>query len=320
VTHYIGSGPYCYANSLAMALGEEAPPPAVIEVLTGSPFGFQLLSGTLPLFDPYGWDPDLGLSAATDFLGVHCTRTAGGTAEEAEERLREASARGPVLVGPVDMGLLLHQPGTPTTDGGDHYVVVLEVEGDTVVFHDPHAHPFATLPVTDFLAAWEAKAVGYADAPYVMRAGFVRERQVTQKQALRASLPDAAQWLAGHGRRSVPPGTLGGAAGVEALAAQVDAGLDDGIRGFLAYFSIRVGTRRLADAGHCLASLGLHDAARTATRQARLVGGLQHPLVTGDDRALADGLRRLAPSYEQLRTVLAPLPEPGCNEEPPEPC
>ncbi|MFC8264071.1 hypothetical protein ACFUNF_42440 [Streptomyces sp. NPDC057291] len=59
MTHYIGSGPYCYANSLAMMLGEAAPPPAVIEVLTGSPFGFELIGGTLPLFDPYGWDPDL---------------------------------------------------------------------------------------------------------------------------------------------------------------------------------------------------------------------------------------------------------------------
>jgi hypothetical protein len=34
---YIGSGPYCYANSLAMMLGSAAPEPAVIEVLTGSP-------------------------------------------------------------------------------------------------------------------------------------------------------------------------------------------------------------------------------------------------------------------------------------------
>ncbi|WP_189823898.1 hypothetical protein [Streptomyces finlayi] len=287
-----------------MALGTGAPTPAVIEVLTGSPFGFELLGGALPLFDPYGWDPDLGLSAATDLLGVRCTRTAGGTAEEAEERLRAASARGAVLVGPVDMGLLLHQPGTPTADGGDHYVVVLEVDGDTVVFHDPHAHPFATLPVADFLVAWEAKAVGYADAPYVMRADFVREGPVTPQEALRASLPGAAQWLAGDGRRSVPPGTLGGAAGLEALAARVDEGLAEGTRGFLAHFSIRVGTRRLADAGHCLDSLGLHEAARIATGQARLVGRLQHPVVTGDDRALADGLRRLAPTYEQLRTAL----------------
>lgn len=290
-----------------MALGEGAPPPSVIEVLTGSPFGFELLGGGLPLFDPYGWDPDLGLSAATALLGVECVRTAGGTAEEAEERLCAAVARGPVLVGPVDMGLLLHQPGTPTADGGDHYVVVLEVDGDTVVFHDPHAHPYATLPVADFLVAWEAKTVGYADAPYVMRAGFVSvpERPLAPLEALRASLPGAMRWLAGRDDRPVPPGTLGGAAGLEALATQADGGLDAGTRGFLAHFSIRVGTRRLADAAHCLDALGLHDAAKIATGQARLVGSLQHAATTGDDRALATGLRRLAPTYERLGSVLA---------------
>lgn len=38
-----------------MVLGPTAPPPSVTEVVTGSPFGLQLLAGRLPLFDPYGW-------------------------------------------------------------------------------------------------------------------------------------------------------------------------------------------------------------------------------------------------------------------------
>src|SRR4051812_22555669 len=66
---YIGSGPYCYANSLSMVLGPGAPSPAVVEVLTGSPFGFELLGGRLPFFDPYGWDPDRGLDDAIAALG-----------------------------------------------------------------------------------------------------------------------------------------------------------------------------------------------------------------------------------------------------------
>ena len=33
---YVGSGPYCYANSFAMLLGERAPSTAVIEVATGA--------------------------------------------------------------------------------------------------------------------------------------------------------------------------------------------------------------------------------------------------------------------------------------------
>ena len=305
MTHYTGSGPYCYANSLAMVLGEEAPTPGVIEVLTGSPFGFELIGGTLPLFDPYGWDPDMGLDAAIALLGYRCDKSVGGTPEEAEARLREAVASGPVLVGPVDMGLLLHQPGTPNGDGGDHFVAVLEVDDDgTVLFHDPHAHPYTTLPISDFLTAWEAKSVAYIDTPYVMRAGFTRQRTVTAEEALRQSLPDAARWLSGREDLPVPAGTLGAAAGLETLAAMADSGLDDRTRGFLAWFAIRVGARRLDDAARCLASLGLDEASAIAAGQARLVGALQFPLVRGEDRVVADGLRRLAPGYERLRIAL----------------
>ncbi len=69
---YIGSGPYCYANSLAMMLGSAAPEPAVIEVLTGSPFGAELIGGITPFFDPLGWDPGIGLDAAIALLGWTC--------------------------------------------------------------------------------------------------------------------------------------------------------------------------------------------------------------------------------------------------------
>ena len=49
-----------------MMLGAGAPSVAVVETLTGSPFGFQLLAGKLPLFDPLGWNPDLGLDQAIE--------------------------------------------------------------------------------------------------------------------------------------------------------------------------------------------------------------------------------------------------------------
>jgi hypothetical protein len=38
--------------------------PGLLEVLTGSPFGLQLLGGRRPLFDPLGWDPGIGIDAA----------------------------------------------------------------------------------------------------------------------------------------------------------------------------------------------------------------------------------------------------------------
>ncbi|MET9854391.1 hypothetical protein ABZY57_15760 [Streptomyces sp. NPDC006450] len=301
---YVGSGPYCYTNSLAMVLGGESPSTAVIETLTGSPFGAQLIGGSLPLFDPYGWDPEAGLDAAIARLGWSCERSDGGSPDEAVERLRAACSRGPALVGPVDMGLLLYQPGTPDAEGGDHYVVVLAAGQDGIELHDPHGHPYATLPTRAFLSAWEATSVGYTDAPFVLRTGFVRDRRVTAADALRRSLPGARRWLAGRAELPVPAGTLGGAAAVERLAEMVAEGLSPGIRTLLTGFGVRVGARRLNDASTCLEELGLPRAAALAQGQARILGALQYPLVHGDDRTAAALLRRLAPTYEQLRTAL----------------
>ncbi|QIS22914.1 BtrH N-terminal domain-containing protein [Nocardia terpenica] len=125
---YIGSGPYCYSNALVMMLGEHAPSPAVLEVLTGSPFGMVLLAGRTPFFDPYGWTPEIGMDLAMSLLGWTCRRESGGTGDEAAQRLRRALARGPVLVGPVEIGLLRYHPDMHGPIGSDHYVVALGIE------------------------------------------------------------------------------------------------------------------------------------------------------------------------------------------------
>ncbi|MFD9721238.1 hypothetical protein [Streptomyces sp. NPDC059076] len=302
---YTGSGPYCYANSLAMAAGDHLlPPPGVIETLTGSPFGFQLIGGTMPLFDPYGWDPERGLDAAIDLLGLRCSRTAGGSRSAASTRLQRAAARGPVLVGPVDMGLLLYRPGTPAPGFGDHYVVVLAADDDIVLLHDPEGHPYATLRTSAFLDAWRADAVDYGEAPYVMRSEFVREREVGTRDALWQALPGAIAWLSGRTDLPVPAGTLGGADGVGAFADLVEHGLDQDTRDLLGSFAIRVGARRLSDASVCLELLNLPGPAAIAGELSRRLGALQEPLVTQDDKVLAAGLRSIAPGYGRLRDAL----------------
>src|SRR5262245_56227846 len=108
---YQGSGPYCYANSLAMMLGDAAPPPAVIEVLTRSPFGFVLRGGQTPFFNPCAWDPDRGLDDAIALLGWACRRQGADGDEQALAMLHEAVKAGPVLAGPVEVGLLRQDPG-----------------------------------------------------------------------------------------------------------------------------------------------------------------------------------------------------------------
>jgi len=146
---YIGSGPYCYANSLAMALGDGTDP-GLVEVLTGSPFGMQLLGGHRPLFDPLGWDPETGIDAALSLLGWTCQRSHGTEPTMALQNLGAALAGGPVLVGPVEMGLLRYHPDAAGAIGADHYVLVTGLDGDRVCFHDPDGYPHATLAAEPF--------------------------------------------------------------------------------------------------------------------------------------------------------------------------
>lgn len=300
---YAGSGPYCYANAFAMMFGAAAPSTAVIEFATSSPFGMQLIGGKLPFFDPYGWDPELSFEDTLAALGWISDVVKGGTAEEALTRLKAALADGPVWVGPVEMGHLRHQPGMSGPIEADHYVVVLEVDDERVLMHDPQGYPYATLPLTDFMAAWAAKTLSYG-TPYTMRTGFVRQREVFDLDAIRASLPAARRWLSMEGGAGMPEGSLGNGAAAEALAGLVGGGCDEGLRAHLIHFAVRVGARRANDAAACLVRVGRQEAATIAAEQACLIGSLQHPLVLRDDAVAAAQLLKLAPTYDRLRAAL----------------
>jgi hypothetical protein len=292
MTRYIGSGSYCYANSLAMVTGGNSAPPSAIEVLTGSPYGAQIESSGLPYFDPPGWNPDLGLDAAIDLLGWTCERAEGGTADEALDRLRSAS--GPALVGPVDIGLLTHQPwAAGTAIGGDHWVVVLEVTDDAVVMHDPEGFPYATLPINAFLNAWQAEKIELLPS-YVLRTRFRRLRYVPVEDAVRASLPRAISWLSDGDSSDA----------VHRLAEMLAAGIDDDLQRHLSNFAVRSGARRLDDAATWLTAIGETEAAAIARDQSKILGRLQFPLATSEFAQAAEILAGLAPGYGRMLTAL----------------
>jgi hypothetical protein len=301
---YVGSGPYCYANSFAMLLGEQAPSTAVIEVTTGGPFGMQLIGGKLVFFDAYGWNPELGFDQALTAFGWTSTVTKGGDADEALDRLTKAATNGPVWVGPIEMGHLHHQPEMTGPIGADHYVVVLDVNDQRVLIHDPHGYPYAEVPIDDFMTAWRAETISYGD-PYTMRTEFVKVADITDADAIRSTIPSAIRWLSMSGQLDMPPGSLGNGQAAERVAQMIDGGADDGLREHLIYFAIRVGARRLSDTADCLALAGYPEAAAIAATQARLVGSMQHPMVTGNLPAAAAALRELAPTYDRLRVALA---------------
>lgn len=236
-------------------------------------------------------------------MGWISTSESGGTPQEALDRLKAALATGPVWVGPVEMGWLRHQPGKDGPMAADHYIVVLAVENGRVTMHDPEGHPFASLPLDDFMAAWQAETLDHGQ-PYTMRTGFRGVREVAEEDIIRASLPEAIRLLSMQCTQHLPDGTLGNAEAAEALAAMIEGGCSDNLRGHLIHFAIRVGARRLADAATCLARIGHADAAQIASKQAQLVGSLQYPLTLGLDDEAATTLRQLGPTYDALLAAL----------------
>lgn len=284
-------------------LGADAPPVAVIETVTGSPFGMQLVGGTLPFFDPYGWNPEIGVDKALAALGWTAETSSGGQSDTALERLTSCLARGPVMVGPIEMGYLRYQPGKTGPIGADHYVTVLNISNDQVLLHDPQGYPFAPLPLDDFIKAWQADTIDYGE-PYTMRMNFTRAGVVGIEEALTASIPHAVDWLRADPGHAMPPGSSSNGDAALALAASLESDRDEGLYEHLVHFAIRVGARRMADAATCLLEIKRAEAAAVMFRQARLIGSLQQSLVVGDNRAAAHTLRTLAPTYDTLRAEL----------------
>ncbi len=288
---YVGSGPYCYANTLTMVV-EDGWRPGLVETLTGSPFGFQMV-GPLPLFDPAGWDPDTGLDQALSLLGWASDRETFPSTDEAFERLTVLCKTRPVFVGPLEMGLLLHQPGSDRPIGADHFVAVLGAGPDGVTMHDPQGHPYAWLPRDVFLAAWGSDTIAYGKGRFPLRTNFRSVAVRSHQDAMRDLLPLAYQWARGD---HAPAG--GNAQGLRDLADRAEAGLGIPTLPVLQNFSLRLGARRRVDAATELTAWP--EIADGLDRQARALGQAQFAAVRGDSSGLAASFRQIADLQDDL--------------------
>lgn len=306
-TSYVGNGPYCYANSFATVLGSKAPSTAVIEFATSSAFGTQMINAKEPLlfFDPYGWDPLLSFDAALKAMGWQATEVIGKDEEDALSSLQAALQKGLVFVGPVEVGLLKHQPNARGPIGADHYVVVLGIENGIVEMHDPQGYPYATMPVKEFMAAWRTDSLAYGKS-YTMRTDFKQVESVTEEEVIRRSIPNAIKHISlqADAVDAMPPGSAGNEAAMKWLCERIEAGLPSSMRAPLVYFAVQVGARRSIDAATCLSRVGYTASAAIMDKIARNIGALQYPLTQNQDEAAVAILQRLAPLYGELRVAL----------------
>ncbi len=314
---YTGNAAYGYANSLYMALREsgaaptELPEPGFLECLTTMPFGTDYLRvgrDLLVYFSSPLANPDQGLSTALDALGWECREERDGTAEAALARLGEAAARGPVLAGPLDMGALGYMPQHAQLSGSDHFVVVLGVEGERVRVHDPDGYPCVAMPAVEFLRAWRAERVRYAQTPYAMRSGLPADAPPDARGHDRAH----PRRRAGRpGRRPGRARSLRRSAGVPAARGRPARRDGQAPGGHLTSFALPLAARRSHDAAAFLREAGHAEAAGLFERKAECFGEAQYWAVQERWTDTADLMEALADLEGALIHALEPAATSG---------
>ena len=302
-TAYTGNSHYCYSNSLHMCLKQAGmanlPDVGLLECMTGMPFGALFLQFEAPLFFPSHADlnPHSGLSRALSILGWTCTLWEGDDAESALDALKENLKKGPVLLGPLDLGFLPYDPNHKFKRGGDHFIVILNLDGDRVQVHDPQFYPFAVLPVDDLMRAWDATGLGYATNAYTLRGDFQEERQVTTDEMLEDTLRNARELI--HAAPSGPV-FFGGSKAFRLAAGVIRNRPPQAFAGMLVHFVLPIGARRCLDAADFMKSTGQTEAAEWMVEKAESYGLAQY-YATQEDWKGTEGLfERLAEIEDRI--------------------
>ncbi|MED1781544.1 hypothetical protein P4V43_06855 [Brevibacillus fortis] len=304
---YIGSGPYCYANSSAMLLetiGEKVSP-AVLEVLSGVGIGAMWHEEQKVIY--FGQViPDRGVSHALELLGFRWTERSGAAEGEPPlEELRRDLERGPVLLGPLDMGYLTYNPNAAYLGGADHFVLAYEMDEQAIYLHDPAGFPFVSLPLSQFVLAWKAEKIfdrlfsyHYWTAPE--RVGSPSEEKLAAN-ALRlfqgiyqesASMEPKASVL--HGKEAILR---------VVKRIEEEGGLSPAEIGHFSYFAFQLGARRAMDFA-VFFSKHSPELAAIKEKQAKQFGGCHTLIVEKNEQELAKAMRVLADIEEEFRQVL----------------
>jgi len=297
---FTGNAFYCYANSLHMTLqgsGADArllPDPGFLECLTTMPFGntyLRLDDGPLVFFSGPNVNPDSGLNLALQSLGWSANEHYGGADGDALRLLSEATKMGPALVGPVDLGYLSYNPNHTNLAGIDHYVVVLAVQDQWVVLHDPAGFPYAVIPAADFLLAWQADAVPYKRGPYTLRWAFRAKAEVSRQQMISSTLAALESALTAN---PSGPVVYGGEKALLLLAQDLRGKIHPRLAGHLLWFALPLAARRATDAARFLAEAGKHQARAIQEHKARLFGEANYHAAQAQWDRVADVVERLA--------------------------
>ena len=305
--HYIGNGAYCYANSLAMLLStvDAHYDPGYLECLTAvaiSAVSVETQKGPIPFFS-IGL-PDYGVTLALQHLGyeydrAYCSLNDDPDGSLSLDKLREALASGPVLVGALDMSQLTYMAHHKSLVGADHFVVIYAMDHDTVFLHDPAGFAYVPLPLEDFMRAWRAEAIEYRPDVYPMGSYSMwwNVRKIQQPTAAEVftltdeHIKQQLRWQHEQGDHHF------GYQVIRQLAEQIRAGVPDYFRGHLGNFALPLGARRCGDFARFYAPYD-SERAQLKDRQARCFSIAFAAFGREDYEYLSASLHELA-NYEE---------------------
>ena len=320
---YIGNGAYCYANSLAMLLSSAGADydPGYLECLTAvaiSAMSVETAQGPLPFFS-IGL-PDQGVTVALQHLGyefdqAYCSLNDDPVGSVSFDKLRQALASGPVLVGPLDMSRLTYMPNHENRVGTDHFVVLFSMGQDSVFLHDPGGFAYVSLPLADFRQAWRAEHIAYRPEVYPRGAYSMwwnvrQTRQPTGAEVFALTDQYIRQqlcWQYEHGDHHF------GCQMIRHLAQQVRTDVPDYFRGQLGKFALPLGARRCADFAQFYAPYD-QERARIKDAQGHCFGTAFVAFGQQDYGRLSTSLHEVANHEEQFqRLTLRTVASLMCN-------
>ena len=297
---YFGDVSLCYTNSLAMALdsfGFDVRPERLEALMVmGNGAGIMKDDPRHPLVFFDNGEPDVSISNCLRILGFaweeFFVEEPVADLAEVRDRLTCMLEKGPVVAGPLDMGLLTYNPNYQGLGGVDHFVCVLGLDGGRVHLHDPAGFPCMSMDFDDFAKAWEAQAISYRRGSFSMWGGFTRVREPEGEEVYRE--------VSSIMRKRYEAGEAGV---IRAYAEAIRRnGMSQQQQAIHQYFSFRLAAARNIYAARFLAE---HDAERAQIKEriASLFGQAHLDNLAEDNEALALTLEGIAELDDRFREL-----------------
>jgi hypothetical protein len=188
--------------------------------------------------------------------------------------------------------------------GADHFVLAYRFEKDGVLIHDPEGFPSVLLSFRHLELAWRADSIPYRRGYYRYWTRPRRVRSPSQDELYDSSLRSFKEVYSEAESLGTKHNVAIEAKAITTLQKHVEQGrVSPAERGFMVYFSFKLGARRALDFASFFGSRN-PELAGLKEKQAELFGALQSSAVQRKWNHVADTLEQLAQVETEFRDAI----------------